>query len=131
MKYSNLVKQKLSSINLWHLVWMSVVCSEFLTAIMSFILRGKIAYDYLITGCVVSLIIAALVILLIQHTRKIEIRTKKALKRAKNELEQRVQERTTELETSNVHLNREIDERKRAHREAEAANRARVSFWPI
>ena len=45
-----MIQKKLSSINLWHFIWMSVVCSEFFTAIMSLILRGKIAYDYLITS---------------------------------------------------------------------------------
>ena len=107
---------------------MSVVCSELLTALMSFILKGKIAYDYLITGCVVSLIVAALVILLVQHTRKIEKQAKEALKKAKNELEQRVRERTTELETSNMQLNREVEERKMAQIEAEAANFAKSEF---
>ena len=123
-----MIQKKLSSINLWHFIWMSVVCSEFFTAIMSLILRGKIAYDYLITGCVVSLIVAALVILLIQHIRKIEKRAKEVLKRAKNKLEQRVQQRTAELETSNGQLNQEIDERKRAQKVAEAANRAKSEF---
>ena len=66
--------------NLWHLIWMSVVCSEFLTAIMSFILRGKITYDYLITGSVVSLIISVLIIFLVQHTRKIEKQANEALR---------------------------------------------------
>lgn len=78
MKFSNLIQKKLISINLWHLIWISVVCSEFFTAIMSIILRGKITYDYLVTGSVVSLIVAALVILIIQHTRKIEKRSKEA-----------------------------------------------------
>ena len=128
MEYSDLIQKKLSSINLWHFICMSVVCSEFFTAIMSLILRGKIAYDYLITGCVVSLIVAALVILLIQHIRKIEKRAKEVLKRAKNKLEQRVQQRTAELETSNGQLNQEIDERKRAQKVAEAANRAKSEF---
>jgi signal transduction histidine kinase len=95
---------------------------------MSIILKGKITYDYLITGSVVSLIVAALVILLIQHIRKMEKRTKEALKRANNELEKRVQQRTTELETSNVQLNREVEERKIAQREAEAANSAKSDF---
>jgi len=107
---------------------MSVVCSEFFTAIMSFILRGKITYDYLVTGSVVSLIVAALVIFLIQHTRKIENQAKEALKKAKTGLEKRVQHRTAELETSNAQLNREIEKRKRAQTEAEAANFAKSEF---
>jgi signal transduction histidine kinase len=128
MKLNNFIQKKLISINLWHLIWMSVVCSEFFTAIMSFILKGKITYDYLVTGSVVSLIVAALVILLIQHTRKIDKRAKEALKIAKTELEKRVQQRTAELETSNAQLNREIEKRKKAQTEAEAANFAKSEF---
>ena len=128
MKFSNLIQKKLISINHWHLIWMSVVCSEFFTAIMSFILRGKITYDYLITGSVVSLIVAALVILLIQHTRKIERRAKEALKKANDDLEKRVKQRTADLKTSNIELNREIEKRKKAQTGAEAANLAKSDF---
>jgi C4-dicarboxylate-specific signal transduction histidine kinase len=112
VKISSLIDDKLNSINFWHLIWMSVVCSEFFTAIMSFILKGKITYDYLITGSVVSLIVAGLVILLIQHTRKIEKQAKSALKKANNELENRVRQRTADLSASNVELNREMEARK-------------------
>jgi signal transduction histidine kinase len=128
MKFSNLIQKKLISINLWHLLWFSVVCSEFFTAIMSFILRGKITYDYLVTGSVVSMIVAGFVIMLIQHIGKIERQTKKALKRAKDELETRVRQRTAELETSNAQLNQEIKNRKRAQIEAEVANIAKSEF---
>ena len=69
-----------------------------------------------------------MVILLIQHTRKIEKQAKETLKKANNELEKRVQQRTAELETSNAQLNREIVSRKTAQIEAEAANSAKSQF---
>jgi PAS domain S-box-containing protein len=51
---------------------------------MSFILRGKITYDYLITGSVVSLIFTALIIILIQHIRKIEKQADESLKKERD-----------------------------------------------
>lgn len=64
--------QKFKTISLWHFVWFSVLSSEIFTAIMSLILRGGITYDYLITGCVVSLIVSSVVIYLIKHLRRTE-----------------------------------------------------------
>ncbi|MFQ5975651.1 MAG: PAS domain S-box protein, partial [Candidatus Hydrothermarchaeales archaeon] len=64
--------QKLKNVSLWHFVWISVVVSEILTAIMSVILRGRITYDYLITGGVVSLIVASIVIYFIKRLRETE-----------------------------------------------------------
>jgi PAS domain S-box-containing protein len=116
VKFSGLIQDKLVTINLWHFLWLSIVFSEILTAIMSLILKGEIAFDYLITGCIVSLIVAGLVIVLVQHIRKIENHAKKALKKMNNELENRVQERTLELETINSQLKLEIAERKNAER---------------
>jgi PAS domain S-box-containing protein len=61
------ITQKLMKINLWHFLWISILLSEILTAIMSIILRGKITQDYLITGGIVSLIVASSVIYLLRQ----------------------------------------------------------------
>lgn len=49
--------QKLVDANHWVLLSIVVILSEICTAIMSVILRGKVTYDYLITGGVVSIIV--------------------------------------------------------------------------
>ncbi|MFQ5976110.1 MAG: PAS domain S-box protein, partial [Candidatus Hydrothermarchaeales archaeon] len=72
--------QKLKTVSIWHFVWMSVVLSEGFTSIMSVILRGRITYDYLLTGGVVSLIVASLVIYLVKQIREIDKRAEEALK---------------------------------------------------
>ena len=54
--------------------------------------------------------------------------SKESLKRTNDDLEERVQERTTELAMSNVLLNQEIEERKSAQIEAESANLAKSLF---
>ncbi|MEE9595085.1 MAG: PAS domain S-box protein, partial [Candidatus Hydrothermarchaeales archaeon] len=75
---------RLNKISLWHFIWISVVFSEILTGIMSVILRGRITYDYLITGGVVSLIVASIVIFLIKQLRETEKRAEQELKRLKD-----------------------------------------------
>lgn len=60
------------TIRLWHFVWLSVVSSEVFTAVMSIILRGRITYDYLITGAIVSLIVSSMAIYFIKLLRKTE-----------------------------------------------------------
>jgi PAS domain S-box-containing protein len=61
------ITQRLMKINPWHFLWISIILSEILTAIMSVILLGKVTLDYLITGGVVSLIVASLVIFLLKQ----------------------------------------------------------------
>lgn len=69
--------------SLWHIVWLSVAASESFTAIMSIILRGRITYDYLITGGLVSLIVSSIAVYLIKLMRE----TEEELKESKEMLE--------------------------------------------
>ncbi len=71
-KISDKIVHILNTVNLWHFVWISIVLSEIFTAIMSVILRGRITYDYLITGGVVSLAVASIIIYFIYQLRGIE-----------------------------------------------------------
>ncbi|MBI5212744.1 MAG: PAS domain S-box protein [Nitrospirae bacterium] len=77
--FGNLIK-KIKAGNLWHLVWLSVIASEILTAsivsVASIIFRGKITHDSLITGavtaCIVAAVVTAVIIYLIKQWRKSE-----------------------------------------------------------
>jgi len=60
------------SASLWHFVWIALVASELLTALMSVLLRGKITYDYLITSCVVSLLVSIIIVYCIKLMRDVE-----------------------------------------------------------
>jgi signal transduction histidine kinase len=110
MKFSKWLQDKLFTISLWHFVWLSVLSSLIFTGLMSLILRGKIASDYIITGSVVSLIVASSVICLIQQIRAIERQARSSLAEV------------------NKQLHQEIDTRKRAQKDAETANRAKSDF---
>ena len=63
----------LTTLNPWHFLWISIALSEVLTALMSFLLTGSVAYDYLITGGVVSLIVAGIVIFLLKGTMQVRL----------------------------------------------------------
>ena len=52
----------LTTLNVWHFLWISIVLSELLTSLMGLLLKGSVTYDYLVTGGVVSLIVAGIVI---------------------------------------------------------------------
>jgi signal transduction histidine kinase len=110
VKFSKWVQEKLIRISIWHFIWLSVLSSQIFTGVMSIILRGKIASDYIITGSVVSLIVASCVIYLIQQIRVIEKQARGSLARV------------------NEQLHQEIDTRKKAQDAAEAANRAKSEF---
>ena len=60
---------KFRHLSLWHFLWMSIVASELLTgfvvSVMSIIFRGRVTFDYLVTGAVASLIVSALVVSII------------------------------------------------------------------
>ena len=56
----------LTTFNPWHFLWISILLSEALTALMGLLLRGSVTYDYLVTGGVVSLIVAGIIIFLLK-----------------------------------------------------------------
>ncbi len=66
----------LTTLNLWHLLWISIVMSEVLTALMGLLLKGAVSYDYLITGGVVSLIVAGIVIFFLKVTMQVRLDNK-------------------------------------------------------
>lgn len=76
----NKVLHKLKTVTPWRIFWLSVLLSEFLTeiivTILSFLIHGRIAYDYLLVGSItaffVSIIIAATLVLLIKELREKE-----------------------------------------------------------
>lgn len=86
----NKVLHKLKTVTPWRILWLSVVLSEFLTeiivALLSILIHGRITYDYLIVGSItaffVSIIVAAILVLLIKELRKNE--------RTQNELNRRL-----------------------------------------
>jgi hypothetical protein len=43
----------LTTLNPWHFLWISILLSEALTALMGLLLKGSVTYDYLVTGGVV------------------------------------------------------------------------------
>ncbi len=63
----------LTSLNPWHFLWISIVMSEILTALMGLILKGSVTYDYLVTGGVVSLIVAGIVIFLLKVMMQVRL----------------------------------------------------------
>lgn len=63
----------LTTFNPWHLLWISILLSEALTALMGLLLKGSVTYDYLVTGGVVSLIVAGIVIFLLKMTMQVRL----------------------------------------------------------
>ena len=63
----------LTTLNPWHFLWISIVLSEVLTALMGLLLKGSVTYDYLVTGGVVSLIVAGIVIFLLKITMQVRV----------------------------------------------------------
>lgn len=68
----DLVSHRFKTASLWHFVGIAVVLSEILTAVMSVMLKGSITYDYLITGGVVSFIVASIVVYFVKRLRETE-----------------------------------------------------------
>lgn len=73
---SPLIFQTLTAVNPWHLLWISIVLSEVLTAVMGLLLKGSVTYDYLITGSVVSMIVASLGIFLLKMMMQVRLDNK-------------------------------------------------------
>ena len=63
----------LTTFNPWHLLWISIILSEALTALMGLLLKGSITYDYLVTGGLVSLIVAGIVIFLLKMMMQVKL----------------------------------------------------------
>jgi PAS domain S-box-containing protein len=55
----------------WHFVALSILGSLFFTSVMSLILQGRVTADYLITGAVVSCIVASVVVSLVSASHKL------------------------------------------------------------
>lgn len=70
------IVQTLTAVNPWHFLWVSIVLSEVLTALMGLLLKGSITYDYLVTGGVVSLIVAGTVIFLLKVMMQVRLDNK-------------------------------------------------------
>ena len=52
----------LSKLRAWHILLSAVLLSELFTSIMSYIMNGRITHGYLVTGGVVPLLVAPVVI---------------------------------------------------------------------
>lgn len=104
--FSGIIR-RLSEVSLWYFVLIAFALSELLTAVMSLILRGGITYDYLITGGVVSVIVASFVIYFIRRLRETEAaytrlqREVAARKRVEDELQQSEEKYRTLVENIN------------------------------
>ncbi|MEW6544751.1 MAG: PAS domain-containing protein [Nitrospirota bacterium] len=57
----------MSRISLWHFVWISIGLTEFLAAGMSLFFHGRVTTDYLVTGGIVSLLVAGTILALIRQ----------------------------------------------------------------
>jgi PAS domain S-box-containing protein len=68
--------QALTTVNPWHFLWISILLSEVLTALMGLLLKGSVTYDYLLTGGVVSLIVAGIVISLLKLMMQVRLDNK-------------------------------------------------------
>ncbi len=106
-----IIKQ-LKTINLWHLVWISVIGSVIFTLIivslMSVIFHGYVTFDYLITGMTaaffVSLVVISILIYLVQQLRS---------------RDKSLEKKTIELEELNAELEDRIKDEVEKSREKE------------
>lgn len=65
------IAQKLFKLHFGYLLFLSVLVSEIFTSFMSILLRGSVTLDYLITGGVVSLLVASLLIYFIKYSSEL------------------------------------------------------------
>jgi two-component system, cell cycle sensor histidine kinase and response regulator CckA len=63
----------LTTLNPWHFLWISILLSEALTALMGLLLKGSVTFDYLVTGGVVSLIVAGIIIFLLKMMMQVRL----------------------------------------------------------
>jgi hypothetical protein len=79
------ISDKLKTINPWHFLWISVVCSEILTLLLTtvqcYLRWGHLSYDVLIIGVIdslfVPLLVAPILIYFVLHAAKLEELNKK------------------------------------------------------
>jgi len=78
----------LKTVRLWHLLVISIVTSEVLSAIivsvMSIVLKGRIVLDYLLTSAVTSAIVAAIIVSIILYFIKELKHTEEALRKSES-----------------------------------------------
>jgi PAS domain S-box-containing protein len=91
-----------------YLLLLSVLLSEALASLMSLILNGRITYEFLITGGVVSLIVASILIVIITQSQKLIFE--------RVVLQTEVKKHTRDLEETNTRHLKEIEERKLAEK---------------
>ena len=135
--------QRFLKINPWHFLWFSIISSEIFTAIinaaLSVILWGKISRELVLIGTIdafiVSLIVSTIVIYSVNKIRQTKLinerlqqeiterrKIEEELRRAHDELELRVEERTMELSQLNKSLAGQIEERQRAEEALQKAH---------
>jgi len=110
----NQKQRVLLTIKPWQCLLLSVAFSEILTSLMALILKGRVSLDYLITGFVVSMIVASIVVYILYQARGIESRAKALLKEAYQSLDEKVGARSSDLVCANEKLRIEVSERKKA-----------------
>jgi putative nucleotidyltransferase with HDIG domain len=98
----------------------SMVLTTIIVSVMSLVFYGQIRPDYLITGTVTSLLVATVIVTLIAALVQQLREADDALRRAHDELERRVAERTSELAATNQALLAEIASRTERERELES-----------
>jgi PAS domain S-box-containing protein len=116
MTWMNKKQKILLTIKPWQCLLLSVAFSEILTSLMALILKGRVSPDYLITGFVVSMIVASIVIYILYQVRGIESRAKALLKEAYQSLEEKVDARSSDLACANEKLRAEVSERIKAQK---------------
>ena len=89
-----------------YILILSVLLSEVLTSLMSLLFNGRITYEFLITGGVVSLIVASILIIVVAESQK--------LLSERDVLQSEVEKHMRDLEETNTSLLQEIEERKLA-----------------
>lgn len=114
----NQVIHKLKTVSLWHFVWIAIVLSEIFISIMSVLFKGKVAFDDLIAGGIVSLFVAYIVIYLVKQLRETgkSMMGNERLAREAIQTAQIITEADKEA-MANEFLKLEVSERKRAENE--------------